>query len=963
VLCLLMSPNMSTNQYITADSFFDRLTKLNFSVFHLNIRSFNKNFDELSILFRQFNNQPNVIVLTETWFSPDCKGSIDGYTGYHVIREDRRGGGVSVFVDEALQSKICQNYTYENNQLEICSVQVELNDTTVNVLGIYRAPDKSIPGFSEEVGLILSSFGRRDHVLVVGDLNVDLRDPNVAESDVLNTFYAASYLPLITAPTHISSSSESCIDHIWYNQLVSNSCGVIEADITDHYPITAIVDVIPLNQEFIQKSFRDHSNSSLVNFRNALLEYIEQFCILESEPISEKTAEFLENIYKIYDKCCPIRIKQVSRNRILKPWITKPLINCINTKHRLFRQYKRGETDFRIYNIYKNLVTSQIKQAKMRYFRNKFNSNLKNARETWKCINSLTDRNKKKESTVELVINNEIITDPTSIADSFNTYFANVGPNLDRNIPETRTPPTSYMGPANVQSFFVGPATAADVEIVLKSLRNVGGGLHSIPVFIMKHCADILCPILSELFNKSVSAGVFPDCLKTARVIPVYKSGDKNLVNNYRPISILTTMSKIYEKLMYKRLISFMNVNKLLNNNQFGFRMGSSTSDAILEFLDNVYNSLSNKSVLIAIFLDFSKAFDTVNHSILLKKLSHLGIRGIALDWFRSYLTNRKQYVSISGGQSSESYIRLGVPQGSVLGPVLFLLYINDMCNCSRKLNFVHFADDTTAFRSGVDIDRLVQDVNTELVALNDWLCCNRLSLNLNKTSYMLFTDRKCLPEPIVRLSRLDIQRVSRVKFLGILMDDRLTFSEHTSNICKQVSKSIGMLNRISSIIPIRAKSNIYYSLIYSRISYGIVSYGRGNVTVTEKLNRLIIKSRKIINYSPNNVDTPIRILSFTSMFEYFTAIKFYKIIKLNQHSYFRCAIDNLLPVHNHSTRFNNLLQYNVPFYSKSKCQKSFLNQSIAIWNNLPYNLKQCNSFSTFKRELKQLLLTSETSS
>jgi hypothetical protein len=262
------------------------------------------------------------------------------------------------------------------------------------------------------------------------------------------------------------------------------------------------------------------------------------------------------------------------------------------------------------------------------------------------------------------------------------------------------------------------------------------------------------------LFNESVLAGLFPNCLKLARVIPIFKSGDTEQASNYRPISTLPVISKLFEKLMYRRFDSFLSKYKILTPCQFGFRSGRSTADAVLEFCDTIYNTVNLGGSVLSVFLDFSKAFDTVNHQILLSKLDHYGVRGLAHDWFRSYLSNRSQYVEVNCIRSEPTFMSHGVPQGSTLGPLLFLLYVNDMNNSSNVLQFVHFADDTTVSLPCESVGLGAGIMNSELSRVDAWLATNRLSLNIKKSSYMLFSATNLVPPFDIRVRDVLIDRV-----------------------------------------------------------------------------------------------------------------------------------------------------------------------------------------------------------
>ena len=324
--------------------------------------------------------------------------------------------------------------------------------------------------------------------------------------------------------------------------------------------------------------------------------------------------------------------------------------------------------------------------------------------------------------------------------------------------------------------------------------------------------------------------GIFPVCLKNARVIPIFKSGDAKSVKNYRPISMLPFLSKVFERLMSKRLNSFLTKSNILCSHQFGFRKNSCTSDAILEFLDNTYSSLDRKENILAVFLDFSKAFDTVNHEILLLKMNHLGIRGNMLSWFRSYLHNRRQKVFVAGHLSEAAEITMGVPQGSVLGPILFLLYINDMSRSSSLLKFVHFADDTTVFFANKCMKHVHSVMNEELIKVDEWLKSNRLSLNVSKTSYMLVSHNANVNDAnFISIRGNILNRVNCVKFLGVLLDDKLNFTSHVNNVATKISKSIGVIRRVSHLIQSRELLNFVlctYLFTYNLCNINVGSLG-----------------------------------------------------------------------------------------------------------------------------------------
>ena len=505
-------------------------------------------------------------------------------------------------------------------------------------------------------------------------------------------------------------------------------------------------------------------------------------------------------------------------------------------------------------------------------------------------------------------------------------------------------------------SFFFRPTNNFEVNKIIMSLKNKPSNIKTYSVKILKYISSIISPILARLINISISTGHFPASFKIARVVPIFKSGDKNNVNNYRPISILPIFSKIFEKIVCNQLYNYFELFKLFNPSQFGFRKKVSTSNAITNTLQYIYDHLDQGDSVVSIFLDFSKAFDCVNHKILLEKMSMYGVRGVASRWFQSYLSGRRQYVSLNNATSELCSIDRGVPQGSILGPLLFLIFINDFPKCSDFFNFTLFADDSTLtckFQN-TSPEQITSLIENNLSLINTWTNKNRIKINNEKSNIIAFSYRKNIQLGRIKLGTSFINQINCTKFLGLYIDSNLSFKNHIDYILSKISKSVGILYRLSLYLPPDILKILYNSLILPYLSYGIESwhgaprYMSGRVQIMQKkairaIYGLSYNSHTNQHFKMNNI------LKLTDLYNLNLCSHVFKYLQLpNNTLQFR---PHSL-IHEHNTRHRaNLI---TPRYNRTHTQSSFMYTSITEWNKIPHFIKNTDCIHKFKKELKR---------
>jgi len=782
---------------------------------------------------------------------------------------------------------------------------------------------------------------------------------------------------VVVMPTRITDRSATLIDHIYYyDPAVSNIDKVITGgnfwcDITDHLPNFVLIE---------NKAGRKHEPNSLPfvklyspknigKFKKAInnLDWNELYYYSDS---NEAYNFFHNKLMESYNKSFPT--VRLSRRRAKdKQWVTRGIKQSSNHKNKLYKKWKcsHNPVDEEKYKSYLRIFKKVTLAAQTAYYREKFDTRINSIKQLWTNLSKISSLCRSKTTTKieKLIYNNEEITEPFEISNKLNSYFCSIGPTLVHSLKSCgQSDFKNYCPLSNKDSMFCDPITPDEIVRIIHNFpNNKAPGSDNINTKILKEIIDNIMLPLIHIYNLSFKTGIVPDLLKVAKVIPIYKKGEKHLPGNYRPISLLSIFDKILEKLMYRRLSNFLEKNNILYGYQFGFRKNYSTSQAVMEVLDNIYQHCDNHEITVGIYLDLQKAFDTVNHSILLQKMANYGVRGTVLKWFESYLSNRKQYTVLPDYESDLHSITCGVPQGSVLGPLLFLIYVNDIQNAISNAKIKLFADDTNLFIHNCDPAQLFARANTCLAQLSEWFSVNRLSLNLDKTCYSIFgPSHKDMKGYNLYINGKIIENVDCCKYLGILIDSDLKWQDHINYLHNKLIKFTSIFYKIRTKLPQEVLRMIYFAFVHTHILYGVEVYAN---TTLNHLSKLIVLNNKLLRILQNkSVKThnselyrtystlPIHLLH---NYQLLVFIHKYVHQRTKLPAVFSTYLEENKLVHHYNTRQKEDFHTNVVQSEMGKRAVKY--KGSLLWNNLPAELKEIQSLRSFKYKLRSHLLQS----
>ena len=897
-------------------------------------------------------------------------------TGYDCISQGKScssKGGLLIYIDKRFDYEVKMNLnTYEHWEGQIIQITGGGLSQPVIIGNIYRPPRPSTENYNKfinEFSTVLSTLRchQNNSVILAGDYNINMLQINEQEHcstffDMLTSF---SLFPQITLPTRFTTRAGTLIDNFFCNltkRILQSTAGILIKKFSDHQPYFMFVNTTLKEDhttKFIQVNVQN--KEAMLKVKNEL-HSSDIYTKLDTNPNTDPNYNYniiIDEINQAKDKYMTSKLVKFNKYKHKKStWITQGLLTSIRYRDKLYKQIKLTNPESSKYAIllvnlktYNSILKTSFRKAKQLYYDKCFNNFKFDIKNTWKTINEIISKNKTNKSFPKYFKDSDsIVRDKSEIVNKFNDFFTNIGSNLASNIKYKGTREHTYYLNKIVDRNFT--FSYVEEDIIKRTIINLPNksscGYDGLSTKLLKILEPALTKSLTLLINQVLTTGIFPDKLKIAKVIPVYKKGEKTVFSNYRPISLLPAISKILEKNIFEQLSSYLRDSRLLFDHQYGFRPKHSTEYAALELIDRIITQLDKDEIPINIYLDLSKAFDTIDHIILIDKLKYYGVHGTNLNLFSSYLENRKQYTEIDNIKSNMLQITTGVPQGSILGPLLFIIYINDFAQASKMFNFLIYADDTTlsstlnVFSDKTHDQNFESLINEELVKINDWLKINKLSLNVVKSKFMIFQKKKKNIQILnLKIDNVNIDQVKEFNFLGLIIDTNLNWKKHAEKISNACSKKIGILNKLKHILPLDIKKILYNSLIVPHINYCIMAWGFESnriIKLQKKALRIITLSNYISHTEP--------------LYKQLSLLKVDDILKLQQLKFYYKYLHNDLPrylqnwrfvfkceVHGHDTRYKNkIYTYKIKHEFAKKCLRHNLP---LLLNNLPEIVKE----------------------
>lgn len=901
------------------------------------------------------------LCFNETWTDNMSIPSyqIDGYElSSSYSRTDRRRGGVAIYTRKDISCKsIDLNKFCIELDIEVCAISCNIFSKKTIILNCYRSPNGKAGVFLEKIEEVLDEiYDTVSDVIICGDFNFNYLDEKCTNFMKLsNIFSSYGLLHRSGWPTRLTDASISCIDHIFANHSQYITC-VYDNTFSDHRTTLGEFDLCPRRSSRVSRLGRKYNEEAILKFEQSL--HGETWSsVYGSSDLSGSFDDFFNILQYYFNIHFPLH--KLTKEIGSKSWVSNNVRNSSRNLKDLHYFSQRHPELRTLYLKAKKEHSKLVRDTKKNFFQNIINTSQSTTKSCWRVVNQITNKKSQHKNIVLRDHENKSVDDPAKIAATFNGFFRNAPNEIIQKINSSNGIPDFN---TNIEhKLKLCPYTEQELgDLLMKKLKNSNSsGFDELPNFLMKRVLPCVIKPLTHLVNLSFCCGEFPKKLKVGKVIPIFKKGNENMVENYRPITVPSVLSKIFEYAFLDRLLVHLEQQKIFSENQFGFRKGKNTMSAMHFFYENLVNFMEAGECPVGIFCDLSRAFDCVDHGKFLKLIERYGFDDRCLRWMESYLGERQQYVSISNIDSDNNIRSVnsnlldtltGVPQGSILGPIFFILFINQFNDIDLDASFAAFADDISSLISGGSDVTLERKCNNLIERIDGWFSDYALHLNPNKTTFMRFHhSQKSINELNIRLYDQSLSFSDSTKFLGLYVDANLNWKSHCEYLVPKVNSQSYVLRQLKTVLTEKQLIQVYHANVDARLRYGVCFWGWStlceDVFVAQKrCIRSIAGTPKTT--SCKDYFRKFKILTVPSLFLYEMCLYVF-----TNPDKFRRNCD----VHNFNTRYSSNLRTNV---CMSKVAfRSPHNLGPLIFNNLPDNIKTCQSLNEFKIKLKSFFI------
>ena len=946
-----------------------------FTILNINCRSLLNKIEDLNYILNEL--KPDIVCLTETWLDNSTKENCFIPSGYNIIRKDRseifkqkygrnKGGGIAVVYKNGLK---IDTKNYITNKIEEI-LWVEIKGKQNFLLGVIYRPDYCDLLKDDEEESILEESIRKaaeitQRIIVTGDLNIDMSNPKNKQTEKLTDVFSCFGMNQhIKKPTRIDKSGkETIIDHTWADEgmnLIKKTDTFIA--LSDHLGTFTSINVpkfTPEKKTILCRCWKKYNKEV---FNEKLAENIQK-SKLQSNIDNEETDSSMEELSNVIintlNQIAPMKEFQITQRQSNIPWYTQELHDMITIKKELLSDYYSTKLEY-IKNSLKK-ISNRIGYLKRRLKQNYITEQISEAgndsKKLWKLINFITNRTNSKQ-TIEPDFMSQ------NKANTFNQHFATVGEKIQK---ELNFQPPSIIFQHDHPGFKFQYEKEETIAKLIDNIKlDVATGQDGISSKIIKDCKETLTPYLTRIVNLSYKHHTFPNKMKHATIKPLYKKEDRNDMGNYRPISILPVLSKIFEKSATNQLVKYFEENNLLSPNQHAYRKGHGTTTCLAEVLNQIHRLTDEKKHCAIVSLDLSKAFDSINHQLLLNKLIKLNLSDTAIKWIHSYLSNRKQKTKFENHVSTEEVVKSGVPQGSIIGPLLFLAFTNDLPKVFQdKCKIVSYADDTQLIVQADNHPMLIKKIEEIIDTAQKWYTTNSMKNNTGKSEILIINSKN-----IGKLKKINIKVKEGkktikihpkpfIEVLGVKIDQNLNWSKQVASVKKKAFNTIRCIHRVNPMLPVKMRIFLYNTLVTPLLDYADVIWSHCSESQMKSLQRaqsFAVKSIAGMKKYDSTTEA-FRKLKFLNLHQRQTVheatFTLKSLLDINP-SHINQEYLKQIPINDRNSIQGKL---NLPAHSTTRYEQSPLYKTIKSWNAVPEDIPTHNT-KVFKTNFQKYIIT-----